>query len=176
MCNKVFYSLVLWQDGSTLRFYLNILSLCYLLCPDSCSQLVGLPGVPSGQHGAQLSSHTAAGDQRSDWSLSVFTGRLRERHLQNEQLVHCNSQTAWEKTGGEHGRALQVREARLLGLTGCVLIIWGFFFSFVNLSKIPLNAPTCSHCQTKVKFFFQTKKFQHITPYQITTSKNNGIC
>lgn len=84
------------------------LSLCCLVSPGSRSQLIGLPGVPPGQHGPQLSPHSAAGDPSSDRPSPVFTGRLRERHLQDEQLVHCHSPTAAEETGGEHGHALQV--------------------------------------------------------------------
>lgn len=84
--------------------------MCGLLSPDSCSQLAGLPGVPSGQHGAQLSPHPSAGGQSADRPLPIFTGRLRQRHLQDEQLFHCNSQASGKTTGGEINVTLQVRK------------------------------------------------------------------
>lgn len=144
-----------WTILSKLSHY-HLHHLC-LLSPDSCSQLVGLPGVPPGQHGPQLSPHTAAGDQSPDRPSPVFTGRLRERHLQDEQLVHCYRQTAGEETGGEHGHALQVS---------------------MHTSPKHLNTPTCSQSYAKIKCLFTqtwiqafscTHVLQYGTPRKITT-------
>lgn len=79
-----------------------------LFFPDSCSQLIDLPGVSPGQHGAQLPSHPTAGNQSSDGALPVFTGRQRQRYLQDEQLLRCYSQAAGTTTGGKHCCSFQV--------------------------------------------------------------------
>lgn len=150
-----------WTILSNLSHY-HLHHLC-LLSPDSCSQLVGLPGVPPGQHGPQLSPHTAAGDQSPDRPSPVFTGRLRERHLQDEQLVHCYRQIAGEETGGEHGHALQVRDRQSL---------------YMHTSPKYLNTPTCSQSYAKIKCLFtqtliqafsHTHMLQYVTPHKITT-------
>lgn len=96
------------------------LSLCV---PDSCSQRVGLPGVLPGQHGAQLPPHAAAGDQSSYRPLPVSAGRLRQRHLPDEQLVHRYRPTAGAAAGGEHGHAPQVR-GHAVELVGFSCSLW----------------------------------------------------
>lgn len=78
--------------------------------PGSRSQLPGLPGVPAGQHGAQPAPHAAARGAIPDRQVPVCAGRLRQRHLPDEQLVHGYSQAAGEEAGGERCTPLQVRD------------------------------------------------------------------
>ncbi|XP_037320951.1 ventricular zone-expressed PH domain-containing protein isoform X1 [Pungitius pungitius] len=95
---------------SSLVSFLPTLRILGQQCPallDSCSRRHGLPGVLSGQHGAQLSPHAAAGDQGSHRPLPVFTGGLRQRHLPHEQLVQRDIPNARATAGGEHGHARQ---------------------------------------------------------------------
>lgn len=101
----ILFFFLMWLHNTTPLSYFHC-----VLSPGSCSQLFGLPGVSPGWHGAQLSPHIAAGDQSTHWPIPVFTGRRRERHLQDEQLLYCDCKTAGEKTGGEHCLPLQVRK------------------------------------------------------------------
>lgn len=78
--------------------------------PEPGPRLAGLPGVPAGQHGAQLPPHAAAGDPSTDRPLPGAAGRLRrEGRLQDEQLLQRHGPAAGEAAGGERHRwTLQV--------------------------------------------------------------------
>lgn len=105
--------------GLTPAWLLNLLvAETFSLSAGSRSRFSGLPGVPAGQRGAQRSPHAAAGDQSPERPVPVLAGGRRQRHLQDEQLLHGDRQATGTETGGQRSLTLQVANASPCPTTG----------------------------------------------------------